>query len=70
MRFGRSDEACEARALVGPLRVGALTVLTQWDLVADVVTLVYVFMRGRKKKRGVREPRVPKSSVTTAGVMC
>lgn len=42
VRFGRSHEAREARALVGPLRVGALTVLTQRDLVADVIALVYV----------------------------
>lgn len=42
MRFGRSHEAREARALVGALRVGALTVLTQRDLVADVIALVYV----------------------------
>lgn len=42
MRFGRSHEARKTRALVGALRVGALTVVTQRDLVADVVALVYV----------------------------
>lgn len=40
--FGRSHEARKTRALVRPLRVAALTVLTQWDLVADVLAFVYV----------------------------
>lgn len=42
MWFGRRHEARETRALVGALRVGALAVLTQRDLVADVVALVYI----------------------------
>lgn len=40
--FSRSHEARKTRALVRPLRVAALTVLTQRDLVTDVLALVYV----------------------------
>lgn len=40
--FGRSHEARKTRALVRPLRVAALTVVTQRDLVADVLALIDV----------------------------
>lgn len=40
--FGRSHKPRVTRALVRPLRVAALAVLTQRDLVADVLALVYV----------------------------
>lgn len=42
MWFGRSHEARKTGALVRPLRVAALTVVAQRDLVADVLALVYV----------------------------
>lgn len=40
--FGGSNEAWKTCALVRALRVAALAVLTQRDLVADVLALVYV----------------------------
>lgn len=47
VRLGRGHEARQAGALVGPLRVGALPVLAQGHLVADVLTLVYVCRKTR-----------------------
>lgn len=43
-------KARQTGALVGPLRVRALPVLTQGDLVADVLTLVYVCRKRRQKR--------------------
>lgn len=45
VRLGRGHEARQTGALVGALCVGALAVLTQGHLVADVLTLVYVYTR-------------------------
>lgn len=48
VRLGRGHEAGQAGALVGSLRVGALPVLAQGHLVADVLTLVYVCRKTEK----------------------
>ncbi len=45
VRLGRGHEARQTGALVRSLRVGALPVLTQGHLVADVLTLVDVCRR-------------------------
>lgn len=46
MGFGRGHEAGQTGALVGSLGVGALPVLAQGHLVADVLALVYVCRKG------------------------
>lgn len=53
--LGRGHEARQTGALVRPLCVGALPVLTQGHLVADVLALVYVCGRRRHDESVSRE---------------
>lgn len=53
--LGRGHEARQTGAFVRPLCVGALPVLTQGHLVADVLALVYVCRRRRRDELVSRE---------------
>lgn len=70
MGLSGGHKARQTGALVRPLCVRALPVLTQGDLVADVLTLVYVCRKRRQKtlvSRAIRQ--LPAAHLLLSGLM-